>query len=124
VRTQRKLALVHLLIHLYFALLVVLIDDAAPSLPALPDLPNEQSVRSLLYPLPKGLPMLEKTNIFHVLRSIRTISVRVPVPKLTLILKIWRKQQSSALSTWQAGDIVAYGAMVEDIIGVEDEGVR
>ena len=90
-RTEGKLALVHLLIHLHFALLVVLVDDAAPSLPALPDLPNEQSVGSLLYPLPKGLPMLKKTNIFHVLRSIRTISMRVTVPKLTLILKIWRK---------------------------------
>lgn len=89
-RTQRKLALVHLVVDLYLSLLVVLINYAPLSLSALTYLSNEQSARSLLYALTKGLPILEKTNVLQVFRSICAVSVWIAILKLALILKIRR----------------------------------
>lgn len=89
-RTQRKLALVHLVIDLYLTLLVVLIDYAPLSLSPLTYFSNEQSARSFLYALTKRLPILEKTNVLHVFRSISAVSVWIAILKLALILKIRR----------------------------------
>jgi hypothetical protein len=104
--------------------LVVLVDYATLPLSVLSDLPDEQFRRGFLDTFPEGLPVFEKSHVLHVLRPVCAVPVRVAILELSLILKIWREEQAIAFGPGQAGDVIAYGAVVEDVVGVEDEGVR
>lgn len=49
--------------------------------------------------------------------------MRIAILELALILELGREQQPVALSPGQTGDVVADGAVVEDVVGVEYERV-
>ena len=108
---------------LYNSFLVVLVDHNSSLAAVLLDRPNEQLIRRFLNAFPKRLSVFEHSHILQILRAIAAITMRVSVFELSSINKLRREQQSFSLCSWQSGDVIANGAIIDHIIGVNNQRV-